>query len=161
MTPMPQSTDKPKAENVTIATVRTPKEAVPITNKLTAANIESCLGDERTVLGQGRTKAHFGGVKIQVSRTDAKRAIRLLQDLQQQSAAAMVPGRELHGSREWSSRVVSKWSLDTCCNGSCRHRFTGRSAAGALFLIGPTLTFKTVRSRDSDQYIFGKEVIHA
>ncbi len=57
MTTMPQSTDKPKAENVTISTVRTPEEALRITNKLTAANIESCLADERTVVGRGKRKA--------------------------------------------------------------------------------------------------------
>ena len=82
---MPQSTDKRKAENVTISTVRTPEEALRITNKLTAANIESCLADERTVVGRGKRKASLGGVKIQVSRSEAKRAIQILQDLQEKS----------------------------------------------------------------------------
>ncbi len=91
MTPMPQSTDKPRAENVTISTVRTPEEALRITNKLTAANIESCLADERTVVGRGKRKASLGGVKIQVSRSEAKRAIQILQDLQEKSAGEIAP----------------------------------------------------------------------
>jgi hypothetical protein len=91
---MPQSTDTAKAGNVTISTVRTPEEALRITTKLKGASIESCLADERTVLGQGRAKAHFGGVKIQVSRAEAKRAIQFLQDLQQQSAGEILPSRQ-------------------------------------------------------------------
>ena len=91
MTPMPQSTDKPKAENVTISTVRTPEEALRITNKLKAANIESCLADERTVVGRGKRKASLGGVKIQVSRSEAKRAIQILQDLQEKSVREISP----------------------------------------------------------------------
>ncbi len=105
---MPQSTETAKAGNVTISTVRTPEEALRITTKLKAANIESCLADERTVLGRGRAKAHFGGVKIQVSRAEAKHAIQLLQDLQQQSARAIlpVPGGAVAGSgaRSWFRR---------------------------------------------------------
>jgi len=91
MTPMPQSTDKPKAENVTISTVRTPEEALRITNKLKAANIESCLADERTVVGRGKRKASLGGVKIQVSRSEAKRAIQILQGLQEKSVGEISP----------------------------------------------------------------------
>jgi hypothetical protein len=105
MTPMPQSTDKPKAENVTISTVRTPEEALRITNKLKAANIESCLADERTVVGRGKRKASLGGVKIQVSRSEAKHAIRLLQDLQGQSTREVLPRRDYavseNGVRAW------------------------------------------------------------
>ncbi|MGH7874218.1 MAG: hypothetical protein ACREQO_18605 [Candidatus Binatia bacterium] len=90
---MPQSTDTAKAENVTISTVRTPEEALRITTKLKAASIESCLADERTVVGRGRTKARFGGVKIQVSRAEARRAIQLLQNVQEQIAGAVLPER--------------------------------------------------------------------
>ena len=91
---MPQSTDKPKAENVTISTVRTPEEALRITNKLKAATIESCLADERTVVGRGKRKASLGGVKIQVSRSEAKRAIQILHDTQEKSAGEVLPARD-------------------------------------------------------------------
>ena len=71
--------------------MRTPEEALRITNKLKAANIESCLADERTVVGRGKRKASLGGVKIQVSRSEAKRAIQILQDLQEKSAGEISP----------------------------------------------------------------------
>jgi hypothetical protein len=112
MTPMPQSTDKPKAENVTISTVRTPEEAQRITNSLKAANIESCLADERAAVGAGKTKSHFGGVKIQVPRSEAKRAIQLLQDLQEKSVAEILPDGDCvapeNGLRAWFR--VDSWT---------------------------------------------------
>lgn len=105
---MPQSTETAKAENVTISTVRTPEEALRITTKLKAASIESCLADERTVVGRGKTKARLGGVKIQVSRAEAKRAIQLLQNVQEQIAGVVLPERHSSvpgsESRSWFRR---------------------------------------------------------
>jgi len=54
---------------------------------------ESCLADERTVVGRGKTKTHLGGVKIQVPRSDASRAIQFLHDMQEQSAGEIQPAR--------------------------------------------------------------------
>jgi hypothetical protein len=75
---MAKATEKPKVENVTIATVRNRQEARWIVARLGSTGIESVIIDERDMAGSRFGKFRFGGIKVQVNRLDARRAVRLL-----------------------------------------------------------------------------------
>jgi hypothetical protein len=75
---MANATEKPKVGTVTIATVGSRDEARRITAKLQSARIESLAIDERVSALHDLNKLRFGGIKIQVSRSDAACAVRLL-----------------------------------------------------------------------------------
>ena len=73
---MAKATDRPKAGDVTVSTVRSRGEARGLAAQLEAAGIECALVEERLTAGGGRYRS--GGIKVQVDRNDAKRAIELL-----------------------------------------------------------------------------------
>lgn len=73
---MAKATDRAKAGDVTVSTVRSRGEAQRMAARLEAAGIECALVEERLTAGGGRYRS--GGIKVQVDRNDAKRAIELL-----------------------------------------------------------------------------------
>ena len=98
---MAKATDQSKAGSVTVATVRSRQEATPIASKLEAAGIASNLTVERdpdTPTKRNRGK-EIGEIKVQVSRADAQRAVQLLRDKVNDSAA-----------RPWDGEFVARQS---------------------------------------------------
>ena len=76
---MAKATDQSKTGSVTVATVRGRDEAQPIAQKLEAAGISCILTVERD-LDRAVKGQRFKEIKVQVSRADALRAVRLLRD---------------------------------------------------------------------------------
>lgn len=75
---MAKATDRPKAGDVTVSTVRSRGEARRLAAQLEAAGIECALVVERQTVPAGAGRYPSGGIKVQVDRNDAKRAIALL-----------------------------------------------------------------------------------
>jgi hypothetical protein len=75
---MAKATEKSKIGHVTIATVRSREAARRITTRLESAGIECSLIDERGSMISGLSRLHFGGIKVQVERSDVTRAVQLL-----------------------------------------------------------------------------------
>jgi hypothetical protein len=75
---MAKATDRPKAGDVTVSTVRSRGEARRLAAQLEAAGIECALVVERQTVPAGAGRFSSGGIKVQVDRNDAKRAIELL-----------------------------------------------------------------------------------
>lgn len=76
---MAKATDQSKTGYVTIATVRSQAEARQIAAKLESAGIESLLTVDRAADSPSTKFRRFGGVKVQVSRSDVPRALLALQ----------------------------------------------------------------------------------
>jgi hypothetical protein len=77
---MAKATEKSKIGYVTIATVRSRDDARRMTTKLESAGIECSLIDERSSMTGGLGRLRFGGIKVQVERSNVTRAVRLLRD---------------------------------------------------------------------------------
>jgi hypothetical protein len=77
---MAKATEKSTIGHVTIATVRSREGARRITTKLESAGIECSLIDERGSMIGGLGRLRFGGIKVQVERSDVKRAVQLLKE---------------------------------------------------------------------------------
>ena len=77
---MAKATEKSKIGYVTIATVRSRDDARRMTTKLESAGIECSLIDERTSMIGGLGRLRFGGIKVQVERSNVTRAVQLLRD---------------------------------------------------------------------------------
>jgi len=90
---MANASDRAKAGSVTVATVRRRDEAHRLVKQLEAAGIECALVEERLTVPAGSGRSPSGGIKVQVDRSAAKRAIELL--------------RERHSEL---SPVADKWS---------------------------------------------------
>ena len=75
---MAKATDRAKAGDVTVATVRSRTEGHRVAAQLEAAGIECVLVVERLTVPAGAGRYPSGGIKVQVDRSDAKRAIELL-----------------------------------------------------------------------------------
>ena len=87
---MAKATDAAKTGSVTIATVRRREEARQVATRLEAAGIEWAIVEERLTVPASGGRYHPGGIKVQVDRSDAKRAIELLRE---QHGAAPAPNR--------------------------------------------------------------------
>jgi hypothetical protein len=77
---MAKATEKSTIGYVTIATVGSRDDARRITNKLESAGIECSLIDERSSMIGGLGRLRFGGIKVQVERSNVMRAVQLLKD---------------------------------------------------------------------------------
>ena len=75
---MAKATDRAKAGDVTVSTVRSRTEAHRMAAQLEAAGIDCALVVERLTVPAGAGRSPSGGIKVQVDRNDAKRAIELL-----------------------------------------------------------------------------------
>ncbi len=75
---MANARDRAKAGTVTIATVRSREEAFRVVRQLDGAGVECTLLEERLTVPAGDAGYPSGGIKVQVDRNDAKRAIELL-----------------------------------------------------------------------------------
>jgi hypothetical protein len=69
---------KPDLRTVTIAIVRKGAEAQRIQKKLASEGIESFLATERSFAINKSKNKELGAVKVQVSRSDVQRALRIL-----------------------------------------------------------------------------------
>ena len=77
---MAKATDRAKAGHVTVATVRSREEANRLAKQLEAAGIECAFVEERLTVPAGGIGQPSGGIKVQVDRSVAKRAIELLRE---------------------------------------------------------------------------------
>jgi hypothetical protein len=77
---MAKATEKSKIGYVTIATVRSRDDARRMTTKLESTGIECSLIDERSSMIGGLGRLRFGGIKVQVERSNVTRAVQLLKD---------------------------------------------------------------------------------
>jgi hypothetical protein len=77
---MAKATDRAKAGNVTVATVRKRDEASRLVQQLETAGIECALVEERLMVPAGVGRSRSGGIKVQVDRSVAKQAIELLRE---------------------------------------------------------------------------------
>lgn len=75
---MANARDRARAGTVTIATVRSREEAFRLVGQLDTAGIECSLVEERLTVPADDQDYPSGGIKVQVDRSDAKRAIELL-----------------------------------------------------------------------------------
>ena len=75
---MAKATDRAKAGHVTVSTVRSRGEAHRLATELEAAGIECAIVEERLTVPAGSGRHPSGGIKVQVDRSHAKRAIALL-----------------------------------------------------------------------------------
>lgn len=98
---MAKATDTAKTGSVTIATVRRREEARQVATRLEAAGIEWAIVEERLTVPASGGRYRPGGIKVQVDRSDAKRAIELLRE---QHGA--VPSPENRSSRARAKRQV-------------------------------------------------------
>jgi len=104
---MGKATERAKTGNVTIATVRRSDEARQVAARLEAAGIEWGIVEERrTVLASGGGY-RAGGIKVQVDRNDAKRAVELLRE--QHGAAPSPEDRTFHVGAKRQVRAVRWW----------------------------------------------------
>ncbi len=99
---MAKATDRAKTGSVTIATVRRREEARQVATRLEAAGIEWAIVEERLTVPASGGRYRPGGIKVQVDRSDAKRAIELLREQHADRACAgesLVPcGRQASGA---------------------------------------------------------------
>jgi len=77
---MAKASEKSKIGYVTISTVRSRDDARRITAKLESAGIECSLIEERASVVGGLSRLRFGGIKVQVERSNVIRAVQLLRD---------------------------------------------------------------------------------
>ena len=77
---MAKATEKSTIGYVTIATVRSRENARRMTTKLESAGIECSLIDERSSAIGGLGRLRFGGIKVQVERSNVTRAVQLMRD---------------------------------------------------------------------------------
>jgi len=77
---MAEDTEKSKLGNVTIATVKNRREARHMTSRLDSAGITSRIVEEDRTASPPTGRVKFSGVKVQVGRADARRALQLLRD---------------------------------------------------------------------------------
>ncbi len=116
---MGKATDRAKTGSVTIATVRRREEARQVATRLEAAGIEWAIVEERLTVPASGGRYRPGGIKVQVDRSDAKRAIELLRE---QHGAAPAPeiarsmwapsvrcGRVDGGARLWKRAQFLPW----------------------------------------------------
>ena len=75
---MPNTQAKPDLRTVTIAIVRKGAEAQRIQKKLESEGIESFLATERSFAINKSKSKELGAVKVQVSRSDVQRALKIL-----------------------------------------------------------------------------------
>ena len=81
----------PRGPLVTIATFDTPIRASILASRLEAEGIPSRMDDQETIAAHGMLSAALGGVKVQVSRDDARRALELARQLQPSSSPRVCP----------------------------------------------------------------------
>lgn len=100
---MPNTQSKPDLRTVTIAIVRKGAEVQRIQKKLESEGIESFLATERSFAINKSKSAELGAVKVQVSRADVQRALRILGAVN--LTANPNPGAEVKG-RKASNRIT-------------------------------------------------------
>jgi Putative prokaryotic signal transducing protein len=110
---MAKATEKSTIGFVTIATVRSREDAGRITTELESAGVECSLIDERGSMLGGLGRLRFGGIKVQVKRSDVKRAVQLLKEkatndgsLPHQSASVQERSRIQVGGESWKRAVI-------------------------------------------------------
>jgi hypothetical protein len=102
---MANAAEKRQAGNVTVATVRNDEEALRVTGKLDSSGIKWLKVDERAP-GGARRAGGTGEIKIQVSRSDVRRALELLGE-KRESARGRAPESEaFRGDNGWKRSVI-------------------------------------------------------
>ena len=104
---MGKATERAKTGNVTIATVRRSDEARQVAARLEAAGIEWGIVEERLTVPASGGGYRPGGIKVQVDRSDAKRAVELLRE--QHSAAPAPANRTFRVGAKRQVRAVGWW----------------------------------------------------
>jgi len=101
---------QPELRKISIATVRSRKEAAAIADKLSAAGIESVLVEEKSFATRQSARRQLGAVKVQVESRDVQRALQCLQSKDaspspanganpaQPDTVAILPAAQRHGS---------------------------------------------------------------
>jgi hypothetical protein len=109
---MAKATEKSTIGYVTIATVRSRDDARRMTTKLESAGIECSLIDERSSMIGGLGRLRFGGIKVQVERSNVTRAVQLLRDKASDGSkprhGALVrhPFHFRHGLNVWQTAAI-------------------------------------------------------
>ena len=103
---MANAAEKRQAGNVTVATVRNEEEALRVTGKLDSSGIKWLKVDERAPGARARRGRGTGEIKIQVSRSDVRRALELLGE-KRESARGRAPENEtIRGDTGWKRSVI-------------------------------------------------------
>ena len=89
---MSNATKKPEVGNVTIANVGNEEEARRVTAALETGGIKWTQTRERGAAGEGGAKRRLAGIKIQVSASDARRAVQLLSEKGSNEGTGSPPG---------------------------------------------------------------------
>lgn len=84
---------QPELRKISIATVRTRKEAGAIVSKLSDAGIESFLVEEKSFATSRSAQRQMGAIKVQVESRDVRQALHCLQTKE-------APQRQLTGAPE-------------------------------------------------------------
>jgi hypothetical protein len=83
--------DGPRGPLVTIATFDTPIKASILASRLEAEGIACRMDDAETIAAHGMLSAALGGVKVQVSQQDARRAVDVARQIQPLGAPRVCP----------------------------------------------------------------------
>src|SRR5215475_12019502 len=103
---MAKATEKRRVGYVTIATVRSRDEARRIASKLEPAGIASLLAMEPDPATRWPMGLRFGGIKVQVLRPDARRAVQLLRQKEDE------PGKhdsDFPAVKRWHRLRIAGW----------------------------------------------------
>jgi len=103
---MANATDKAKAGHVTVATVRSRGEAHRLAAQLEAAGIECVIVEERLTVPAAAGRYPSGGIKVQVDRSHAQRAIALLRAHHSELTPA---ASKVSGGRTWLKLPADGW----------------------------------------------------
>jgi len=120
---MAKASERAKAGSVTVATVRKRDEARQLAAQLEAAGIECTLVEERLTVPLVSGRLPAGGIKVQVDRNAAKRAIELLREVHRDSNPTAGPSP----SARTGFRLPADGWLRTCLE-------VGAILAGATIL---------------------------
>jgi len=103
---MAKATDRAKPGQVTVSTVRSRGEAHRVAMQLEAAGIECAVVEERRMVPAGGGQYPAGGIKVQVDRSHAKRAIELLRE---QRGASNPSGNRGSSARTRFQLPIAGW----------------------------------------------------
>ena len=103
---MAKATDRAKAGHVTVSTVRGRTEAHGLAKQLEAAGIECALVEERLTVLAGADRYRSAGIKVQVDRSVAKRAIELLRE---QHGELKPAANNVSGALSWFQLPADGW----------------------------------------------------
>ena len=103
---MANAAEKRHAGNVTVATVRNDEEALRVTGKLDSAGIKWLKVDERAPGARSRRGRVTGEIKIQVSRSEVRRALELLREKRGSSGERTAESELMPPDNGWKRSVI-------------------------------------------------------